>query len=162
MNNEKIAFITAIYGPYEATCKMPVKQNIDADFICFTNVANIIANGWIIDNTPYHIQNKSTLDNDTYVNSISNNKHTFNIAKYYKQQFYHIPRLSEYDVIVWLDGTIEITNPNTASWILNKIKKNDIITVEHEWRYGKLKSEVNGSDFYRYTSRFWFNQEQPY
>ena len=69
-------------------------------------------NGWIIDTTPYHIINNSPLDVDdeNYVNSLKNNKHTFNIAKYYKQAFINIPRLKKYDVIIWIDGTIEIKN----------------------------------------------------
>jgi len=162
-SNSKIAFITAIYGPYEASCKTPSKQSINADFICFTNVENIKANGWIIDNVPYHIENKSHLDNDEYINSLSNNKHTFNIAKYYKQQFYNIPRLQKYDIVVWLDGTVQITNPLTAEWITNKIQsQNEIIAVEHEYRHGKLLSEVNASHDSRYMSTFWFNQSQPY
>ncbi len=82
-----ICFITAIYGGYENSCKKFVKQTIDTDFICFTDNDNIINNGWIIDTTPYHFINKSTVDDDKFVNSLCNNKHTFNIAKYYKQSF---------------------------------------------------------------------------
>ena len=33
----KVAFITAILGDYEITCKPFVKQTIETDFICFTN-----------------------------------------------------------------------------------------------------------------------------
>ena len=96
----KICFITAIYGGYETSCKKFVKQTIDTDFICFTDNNDIINNGWIIDTTPYHLINKSKLDNDTFTNSLCNNIHTFNIAKYYKQAFSNIPILQKYDVIV--------------------------------------------------------------
>jgi hypothetical protein len=158
----KICFITAIYGNYESYCKPFVKQSVETDFICFTDCSTIPSNGWIIDNTPYHYENPSPLDNGTYVNSFSNNTHTFNIAKYYKQSFRCIPRLSDYDVIVWLDGTIEITNPITSSWILENIKENKIIGWEHEIRGGKLIEEViDSSRFYRYCSSFWNNQVQP-
>ena len=115
--NAKICFITAIYGNYEASCKKFVKQTVDTDFICFTNNPSIIANGWIIDTTPYHIQNKSKIDNGRFKNSISKNKHTFNIAKYYKQAFQNIPILQQYDVVVWLDGTIEIIYDKTSEYI---------------------------------------------
>ena len=80
----KICFITAIYGDYESSCKKFTQQTIGTDFICFTNNEKIINNGWIIDTTPYHILNASKIDDNTYINSICNNKHTFNIAKYYK------------------------------------------------------------------------------
>ena len=119
----RIAFITAIIGPYEASTKKYAKQSIPCDFICFTNNLNIKNNGWIIDNTPYHLTRKSKVDTGKYTNSLSNNKHTFNIAKYFKQNFYNIPRLQQYDIIIWLDGTIQITNKDTALYILKLFGK---------------------------------------
>jgi hypothetical protein len=158
----KICFITAIYGNYEASCKSFVRQTVKTDFICFTDNKNIISNGWIIDCIPYHLLYKSKLDNDNYTNSIKNNKHTFNIAKYYKQQFQNIPILQDYDVIVWLDGTIEIIYEKTSEYILNNIYSKKIIGWHHDQQKGILKDEVINSNFFRYTSRFWNNQKQPY
>jgi hypothetical protein len=77
----KICFITAIYGGYETSCKQFVQQTIETDFICFTDNIHIISNGWTINTTPYHLLNKSKLDNDTYTNSLCNNKHTFTPLK---------------------------------------------------------------------------------
>jgi hypothetical protein len=158
----KICFITAVYGKYEASCKKFKKQTVNSDFICFTDNENIIRNGWTIDTTPYHFTHKSQLDDSTLLNSLSNNKHTFNVAKYYKQSFSNIPRLKNYDVIVWLDGTIEITHDKTSEFILNKIYKEKMICWHHEYRGGNLKKEVLASHFERYTSTFWNNQHQPY
>jgi hypothetical protein len=158
----KICFITAIYGNYEASCKKFVEQTIPTDFICFTDNPNIISNGWIIDTTPYHINNKSNIDNDIFINSFSNNKHTFNIAKYYKQAFQNIPRLKEYDIITWLDGTIEIIYDKVSEYLVNNINKYKIIGWHHERRNGLLKEEVDASHFNRYTSTHWNGQDQPY
>jgi hypothetical protein len=159
----KICFITAIYGNYETTCKKYVEQIVPADFICFTDNTNITSNGWIIDTTPYHLQNKSILDDDIYVNSLVNNKHSFNIAKYYKQGFQNIPILKKYDCIVWLDGTLQITNPRTSEWVLNNIFNYKIIGWNHEWRNGVLVGEVLESrESNRYSSTFWNNQVQPF
>jgi hypothetical protein len=159
-NDTKICYITAIYGSYESSCKKYIKQTINSDFICFTDNKNIKSNGWTIDITPYHYLNKSKLDNDSFVNSISNNKHTFNIAKYYKQAFRNIPILKKYDVIVWLDGTIEITNNKTSEWILNNIYNYKVIGWIHG--YSKcLEDEVNSSNFLRYNSMYWNSQQQP-
>ena len=162
--NVKVCFITAIYGNYEASCKKFTKQTIETDFICFTDNPNINSNGWIIDTNPYHFLNKSKLDTDDKVNSIKNNKHTFNIAKYYKTAFQNIPILSNYDIIVWVDGTIEIIYPQTSEYLLNKMNNdNKIIGWHHEHRGGILKKEVDDSEFfYRYSSTFWNNQSQPY
>ena len=157
----KICFITAIFGNYELSCKKFVKQTIDTDFICFTDNKRIINNGWTIDNTPYFIFNKSKLDDKSYLNSVNNNIHTFNISKYYKQAFQNIPRLKEYDVVVWLDGTVEITYDKVSEYILNNIYKYKIIGWNHEWRKGILKEEVEGSLFYKYTSTNWNGQKQP-
>jgi len=158
----KICFITAIYGNYEASCKKFVRQTQETDFICFTDNKNIISNDWIIDTTPYHLINRSVLDNSTYTNSLSNNKHTFNIAKYYKQGFKNVPVLNKYDVVVWLDGTIEIIYEKTSEYILNNIYREKIIGWHHELRNGILSAEVIDSHFYRYTSTYWNNQHQPY
>jgi len=158
----RICFITAIYGNYEKSCKKFVKQSIDTDFICFTDNINIFNNGWIIDTNPYHLINKSNIDDDSFINSITNNKHTFNIAKYYKQQFKNIPVLQKYDVIIWLDGTIEIIYDKTSEFILNNIYTYKIIGWYHEYHNGDLANEVNASHMVRYTSTRWNNQNQPY
>jgi hypothetical protein len=161
MNSDpKICFITAIYGNCEASCKSFVEQTIPADFICFTNIPNIESNGWIIDPMPYHYSNRSPLDTGKEINSLSNNIHTFNVAKYYKCAFRNIPRLQKYDAIVWLDGTISITNHYVAEYILKNIKEKKIIGWKHP-QNTKLIDEVIGSDFPRYTSTFWFDQPQP-
>lgn len=160
-NKKKVCYITAIYGNYEQTCKKFSKQTIDSDFICFTDNEYIQNNGWIIDTTPYHELNNS-LDNGEYHNSIKNNKHTFNIAKYYKQSFNHIPSLKDYDIIIWLDGTIEIIDENTSKYISLLLDQHKIIGWNHEHRNGIIKKEVDASNMERYTSTFWNNQPQHY
>ena len=158
----KICFITAIYGNYELSCKPFAPQTENTDFICFTDNPNIARNGWKIDTYPYHIHCKNELDDGAVVNSIKNNKHTFNIAKYYKQSFRLIPALKRYDVVVWIDGSIEITCDKTSEYILNRIYDKKIIGWHHERRGGILKNEVDASsEFYRYISTFWNGQSQP-
>jgi len=159
--NAKICFITAIYGNYETSCKKFVRQSINTDFICFTDNINIIRNGWIIDTTPYHLTNRNSADNGLFINSI-NNKHTFNVAKYYKQSFKNIPILEKYDVVVWLDGTVEITYNKTSEYILRRIYKDKIIGWHHEMRHGILSTEVAASHICRYVSTHWNGQDQPY
>uniref|UniRef100_A0A6C0JQB5 Nucleotide-diphospho-sugar transferase domain-containing protein n=1 Tax=viral metagenome TaxID=1070528 RepID=A0A6C0JQB5_9ZZZZ len=161
MSSANICFITAIYGNYEASCKKFVTQTVETDFICFTDDPNIISNGWIVDTTPYHLTNKSPLDDDSYNNSLCNNSHTFNVAKYYKQAFRNIPRLEKYDVVVWLDGTVEIYYAKTSEYLLNNIYKHKIIGWSNEYRNGEMAREVAGSMFFRYTTTFWNGQHQP-
>lgn len=165
--NASICFITAIYGSYEATCKPFVEQTVPTDFICFTDNPAINANGWQIDTIPYHITHPSPLDNGTYCNSICNNSHTFNICKYYKQAFRNIPRLQQYEVIVWLDGTVQLIHDLVSAYILDHVGEYGLIGWNHEWRYGSLAAEVADSSNnirckYRYCSTFWNGQNQPY
>lgn len=158
----KVAFITAIYGNYDATCKKFKKQKLDTDFICFTDNENIEKNGWVIDTNPYHYTHKSKIDNDTYVNSYVNNKHTYNLTRYYKENYYNIPRLKDYDVIIWIDGTIEIINENTSEIISNKIKEYPIIGWENEILEGSMLREVEiSSNMSKFNSDEWIGQKQP-
>ena len=117
----KICFITAIYGNTQTSCKPFERQTLHSDFICFTDNANLTCNEWIIDSTPYHTLNKSVLDNDTHINSLCNNGHPYNISKYYKVAFQNIPILQKYDVICWIDETVEVTNERTSEYILKHI-----------------------------------------
>ena len=159
----KICFITAIYGNYETCCKRFAAQTVDTDFVCFTDNATIVSNGWKIDTTPYHITHKSPMDDNMRTNSLCNNTHTFNIAKYYKQAFVNIPTLAQYEVIVWVDGTIEITYDKASEYIMTHIYRVQIIGWHHEYRYGRLGDEVAASHMCdRYSSTRWNNQSQPY
>lgn len=159
----RVCFITAIYGAYESKCMKYTPQTIPTDFICFTDDANITSNGWIIDSTPYHLENKCPFDDGKYLNSIVNNKHTFNIGKYYKQAFQNIPRLRDYDAVVWIDGSIEITNEKTGEYILSTIEQRKIIGWNHEYRNGMMSHEVIMSFISdKYVSTSWNNQSQPF
>lgn len=90
----RVAIITAVYN---STPSFPtfVAQSIPVDFICFSNNVVEDVSGWTVDATPYH-------GDAPYP------------EKYYKQSFHKIPRLADYDVIVWVDKTIDITNPDVA------------------------------------------------
>jgi hypothetical protein len=159
----RICYITTIYGNYESSCKPFAPQTVPTDFICFTDNPNIVANGWIVDVTPYHITNPCPFDDGTMRNSIANNNHKFNVCKYYKANFQSVPRLKDYDVVVWLDGTIEILNPGTSEWVLNNIDEHKIIGWHQQSRHGKLHDEMWDSVFfYRYCSSYWNGQYQPY
>lgn len=159
---KKVAIITAIYGSYEVTCKKFAEQTVPTDFICFTDSLSIESNGWKIVNAPYHTSNPSELDKQNCINSLSNNLHSFNIAKYYKQSWHNIPILKEYDAVIWVDGTIEITSPTAVEEVLQHLDEYKIVGWEHFLRYGSLRDEVNASNFERYTSTYWFGQQQPY
>ncbi len=108
----KVCFITAIYGKTNALCKKYKKQTIPTDFICFTDDSYITPNDWIIDTTDYH--NREIDEDDKNNNNM--------IVKYYKQSFQQIPRLKKYDIIVWVDETVEIVYKKTSEYLLRNIQ----------------------------------------
>lgn len=80
-----------------------------------------------------------------------------------KLNLHRLPELQGYDVVGWVDGTVEITNPRCAELCVQAILAGkNILAFEHEVRQGVLMSEVNDSHFVRYTSTFWNGQPQPY
>lgn len=166
----KVAFITSILGGYESVCRPFVQQTVDTDFICFTDNPNIESNGWIIDTNPYHDTHPSPLDNGLYINSmhktgrleVLNNRHTFNIAKYYKQAWNNIPRLKDYDVVIWIDGSIEIILPNVSECMLELCPKYNIVSWHHELRGGVLFHEAFVCYLSKYQDSNYLGQWQPY
>lgn len=161
----RICFVTAILGNYETTCKNPIKQTIPCDFIVFTDNPNIKTHGiWrVISSRKYrHGINENDVSKK-YVNSLKNNTHNFNRSKFFKLNLHRIPELQGYHAVVWLDGTVQITNPMCAEICLSLIENGcNLATFDHLDRRGKLKGEVSASHFERYTSTHWNNQDQPY
>ena len=166
-----MAFITAIVGGYEARCPEFAKQTIAADFICFTDStsAENSKNGWIVDNYSYHLDEGITTAaasgdySDAAINSLRNNNHSFNVAKFYKSNFYLFPCLSQYETIIWIEGTISIKNKNTARIITQLVESGEHLIL-FEKTHTSMAMEVQLSHtpgFSRYTGTFWFDQRQP-
>jgi len=171
----KVAFITSILGGYDAECKPFVKQTVETDFICFTDNENIKnESGWKLDTNPYHLTHPNPIDTGYYINSITKkppltefndyqgNRHTFNLAKYYKQSFQFIPRLKDYDVIIWIDGSIEILHSEVSEYMLELCPKYGVVSWQHEMRAGRLIWEAHASYLPRYLNRNYLGQSQPY
>jgi hypothetical protein len=114
----RIAFIT--YCNRGLSPRPYVKQTVPCDFICFTNQP-VQSNGWSIDATPYQCTD-------------------------YKHNFQQIPRLGVYDIIVWVDATVEIKHPKAAEIVSTLIDNGaPIVAWEHEQRKGKLSEEVKAT-----------------
>lgn len=162
----KVAVITAIYGGYESSCKPFMRQTISTDFYCFSDNEQIENNGWILDSVPYHLFELLTEFEQNHldlINSYHQNQHPFNIAKFFKLQFFKIPILSEYTTIIWIDGTIRITNENATQFILKLLSNplKNVIVFEHS-RAGNLSKELEYSILSKkYLVSQWKNVSQP-
>lgn len=150
MVTKHICFITAVYGRnYQETyCKPFVSQTIPTNFICFTDNPDVIANGWLIDTNIYH--DKTQLD-------------IKRIIKFYKMQWYKIPILQDYEIVVWIDSDIEIISKHTSEIIINKLEKNKIICWHHPLRYGQLQRDAFvSSGLQKYANEDIMKQYQKY
>lgn len=67
-------------------------------------------------------------------------------AKYYKSFWHQIPILNEYDVVVWIDGTIEI-----KSIPFDELKNHDLVVYEHGVRFN-THAEIDVSVDARYVN----------
>jgi hypothetical protein len=198
-NNATVAIITAVYGNYESSCKKyPKQSSISANFICFSDNPKIESNGWLVDTIPYHLFELINEFTDKILlerNSFHHNLHPFNVGKYYKVQFHKIPLLSsssssfssssptisssqasssfQYDYMIWVDGSILITDQLLVEKMLLLMKKDSnkppplffnqrsIISFEHTLP-SDLTLEVNEAlKLNRYTQTFYNDFHQP-
>lgn len=160
-------FITAVFGAYEKTLKPVVRQIVPPDwnikFVCFADTSSTVKNNgpWEIDREECHLRlgNRDACLRNSFIN----NTHSFNAAKFYKQQFHRISRLSDATIVVWIDATVEISSQLAAKTVIDTLSPGD--SVAATWKHGirsNVGDEVGASHFDRYTSRQWFGQEQPY
>lgn len=161
----RVVFISASFGTYEKRLKPIVNQTVPYfDQIMFTDVKHNQTYGWTLDHNQYHLHYKSKFDTGNEYNSLKKNAHPFNVAKYYKQQFQNIPRIRLYDVVIWLDASIEINNPYTVEWSYAAMVENktDVALFVHEFRGGSLQAEivVSLTDL-KYTRKNWLGIDQP-
>jgi hypothetical protein len=159
----RIVFITAIYGAYESSLKPFARQSIASDFICFTDLPESTpSNGWIVDRTPYHETIQLPYDSPDSVNSLSHNRHPMNVGKFYKAAFHFIPRLQHYDLVVWIDGNVVVTNSSVSTGLLRIAASGEPLTVFEHTRNGLLVDEVDASSVYdKYQSTSFGGFVQP-
>jgi O-antigen biosynthesis protein len=158
--NETVLFITASYGTYEKSLKTPTLQTIPSRFIAFTDQSQLLnSTGWEV-----YVVEPLQLDilKLEGINSLSNNQHPFNKAKFFKQQFHRLKMLKEYRYIIWMDATIKITNPSTAENVVNLIgsQRRNFILFEHR-RGGLMQEEVAASQGSKYLDPHWGCCPQP-
>jgi len=111
----KTCIITAGTGNYKAHLRSI--DHLDVDGFIFGDIKD---KNLQIDGTRWtRIKETYFWHNDPYMR-----------AKYYKMFWHQIPILNEYDVVVWIDGTIEI-----KSLPLNELKDHDLVVYQHGRRF---------------------------
>ena len=168
MSSEKkprICFVTCITGGYDKDLKRPKSQTVPCDFLAYVDdfFETTESNGWtLLDVRPYSHGIDERDRRPDHRNSLTNNQHSFNRAKFVKLNLHRLPELSGYDHVVWLDGSIEVTSPTCAEACLRMADAgHPIVLFAHDF-WQTLSEEVRASHYKRYTSHFYFGQRQPY
>jgi len=112
----KIAIYTAIFDRYNPLREIP-KQSIKADMLSFTDDEHLRACGWKI----------IKIDYPRY------DLHSRLKAKYFKIQQHYIKELQDYDVTIYIDGSILITSPDFVQWCIHNLES-DILVFKHPQR----------------------------
>lgn len=153
----KLAFVTALVHDYEHSCKEPVSQSVSVDFLAYTDkhfheaygvkTPNTTYNKWKrLDAEPYRYGVLLRDQNSAYHNSLRNNQHPFNRAKVFKLNLHRLPELQKYHILIWLDATLQITNPKTAELMIDYLCRQDRNFVGFEQPYRmNLKDELVAS-----------------
>lgn len=118
--NHKIALITAIFGDLDDLNPVP-EQSVPVDKFCFTNNPNIHAGefrGWNVihpDYPRYDLKNRIK-------------------AKYFRTLSHTIKELQPYDIVIWIDGSIDIINPKFVAFMTQDVIKSWLVCFKHSVR----------------------------
>jgi hypothetical protein len=164
----RVVFVTAIIGNYESAYPFVAPQTVATDYFCFRggeSVDNSDQN-WIVDNYAYHLDpfyQAAAGDAGDQWNSYANNQHSFMVAKFYKMNFRLIPRLQKYDVVIWIDGSLSLTDVRIAETALELTQQRSEKLIMFESTRSTLQREaVLSSIVPRYAVSEWAGQQQPY
>lgn len=112
----KVAVYTAIFGDFNPLRPVP-KQTVDADYFCFTDNSYLNAPGW----------------KTVFADYPRKDLHPRIRAKYFKVLFHYLKELNDYDVIIWIDGSIEIKDATFIQWCLDNLTE-DMLLFKHPQR----------------------------
>lgn len=164
----RVAFVTAIIGNYESSYPFVAPQTIATDSFCFRGGESPENNepNWIVDNYPYHLDPNYVAaagDIGDRLNSFVNNRHSFMVAKFYKMNFRLFPSLKKYDVVIWIDGSLSLTDEHIAETALElTIQQGHQLIMFENLRPTLLRESVLSQLVNRYTVTEWARQEQPF
>lgn len=160
----RICFVTCITRGYDDALKAHVDQTVPCDFVAYVEAPQTPSReGWtLVDVFKYACGIDESDIDPNWRNSLANNRHSFNRSKFVKLNLHRLPELAGYDVIVWIDGSVEITSPSCAETCLAMADAGHCIALFEHGIRTTLHEETRASLFPRYTSNFWNGQSQPY
>lgn len=141
----KIAVYTAIFGSYNPLRTVP-NQTMDADYICFSDNAEMKCEGWKTIVTKYPRQDF----------------HPRLRAKYFKVLPHYIEELQQYDVLIYIDGSIEIRDKDFIKWCIENLGGNDMCLFKHPQRDCIFEEFVASDECRKYDHEDKVEQRRDY
>ena len=159
-----VAIYTAIFGGYEKTFKEPSECSVPmfgySDNRTSIKLPKSIKgvhgrkSCWTRVFACHHLSLDVTTGRR---NSIDSNRSPFNVAKFYKMNPHRLPELRPFQYVIWLDGTVQLSQPLSFPLFRPVLEHTTTTTLfEHcaplhlagkasKCRHGLLKNEVNAS-----------------
>ena len=164
----EICGITAMFGDYEKTAKEPTEP-LSPLFKLFliTDQEHLLHPNSTTAWTRVRVNSslwQEDCKKEEFVGARNNpceQPFLFNLAKFYKMQFYRVPQLQEAgcNVVIWLDATIQIKTGGFMGRMADRAsrKQNFVVFVQdgprRGWQNGEVKSEVGRSKFGKYGGK---------
>mmetsp|Transcript_15879 Transcript_15879/g.39313 ORF Transcript_15879/g.39313 Transcript_15879/m.39313 type:complete len:359 (+) Transcript_15879:357-1433(+) len=169
-----VCVVTALVGTYEKTLKqVEVQEGAFAGgyMFAFTDRADLLErHNAIVDGVlaparwhalPLHVPTDAGDCRDGERNSPCTNRHPFNLAKFYKMQFFRVPLIAERcDVVAWCDATLHIKAPFFAALTRFALEDKNLVVYVHA-RRGNVAAEVRESSYAKYSGASWNGHVQP-
>jgi len=152
---KRVAVYTTIFNDY--SCLYPVpKQSVDADYYCITDEKAIeygTAFGTPENGEPWRILSVS------YPNA---NLHPRMRAKFFKIFPGELAQLSNYDTVIYIDGSIQITSPDFVRFMIDSLKDGEMALYAHPQRDCIYDEAEHSRDLIKYKSQNLEAQIQAY
>ncbi len=126
-NKMSVAVYTTIFNDY-ATLKSVPRQSVRADYYCITDNENVefaTAFGEKPEGEPWNI---------VKVDYPSRDLHPRMRAKFFKLFPWECPHLDKYNLIIFIDGSIEITSPEFVRFMVDSLGHGNIALFKHPQR----------------------------
>lgn|ERR1719433_64622 len=151
--NSVVSMVSACYGGRARHRIMPqCPQGISC--VLYTDTPVKAANGWIVDQTPYHINMQ-----ESHPDLFTSGRHSWGrishemvrnnmAAKFYKMNMFLLPQAAGMDIIFWCDAdSIEqaCQEPHLAEQIRDSLSGNPLAVKAHEVRQS-VHAEVEPAD----------------
>ena len=162
LKTAKCAFITVITGDYETILRPQQTQTVKCDYIAFVDAKAKVTNQgpWEIDSSDYEhrfpYQESKSLRGSSLKYS-----HDYLRAKYVKTQFHKIPRLKDYDVVIYMDASLAMKSPLIAEHMIDVLGSSQGYPVAL-WDNWRMKPKTRFRRFYYHDHQEIVDQYQAY